>query len=165
MRTQKTFSLGYRTGTPLHSAKLGYTLIELLLVLALLAMLLVLALPNYQRMQASLQLQSTAHEIAAQIRQTRLIALKENCSIRILCSTGSDGLQRLARYRGVFVIKPTYTICSDVTVSRLDFTFLANGNINLGGSITLCNRLGEALQIVIQPVTGRVVIRENAFST
>ncbi|MCE5196468.1 MAG: prepilin-type N-terminal cleavage/methylation domain-containing protein [Negativicutes bacterium] len=161
MRIQKLFSRNYPNRIPLRSAKKGYTLIELMLVLALLAMLLGLAMPNYQRLTATLHLQSTANEIAAQIRQTRLIALKENSSIRILCSTGSDGRQRLARYRGVFVLKPAYPIRSDVTVSKLDFTFLANGNINMGGSITLRNRLGETLQIVIQPVTGRVVIRES----
>ncbi|HZW49327.1 MAG TPA: prepilin-type N-terminal cleavage/methylation domain-containing protein [Bacillota bacterium] len=144
----------------MHNAKKGFTLIEVLLVLALLSMLLVLAMPNYQQIMANLHLQSTAYEIAAQIRQTRVIAIKENRSIRILCSTGPTGTQQIAKYRGVSVIRPAYRVFSDITVSGLDFTFHANGNINLGGSVTIRSRLGNTLQIVMQPVTGRVVIRE-----
>lgn len=160
MQMQKTYSPNHRTGIPLLTAKKGFTLIEVLLVLALLSMLLVLVFPNYQEIMANLHLQSTAYEIAAQIRQTREIAIKENRSIRILCTKSSDGSQQIAKYRGVSVIRPAYRIFSDVTVSGLDFTFNANGNINLGGSVTLRNRLGDTLQIVMQPVTGRVVIRE-----
>jgi type IV pilus assembly protein PilA len=58
----------------------GFTMIEIIIVLAVLAILLAIATPNYQRWRASVQVQQMAQQLAQDISKQRSEARRTNTS-------------------------------------------------------------------------------------
>lgn len=61
-----------------RSSAHGFTLLELLIALAIAALVLSIALPNLSRRPGRLQIGAAAHEIAAALRLTRSRAISQN---------------------------------------------------------------------------------------
>ena len=69
-----------------HVADRGFTLVELMIVLALLSLLLSLGLPAFQQLQISTRIQVQVHRLLASIVLTRSEAIKRNLPV-VMCAT------------------------------------------------------------------------------
>src|SRR5882724_2742021 len=81
-REAKTRTATSPTGRSLPPA--GFTLIELIVVLAILSLMAVLATPLLNRVSPGLELKSTAHNIAAAMREARTLAIRDNGEVAVL---------------------------------------------------------------------------------
>jgi general secretion pathway protein H len=86
----------------------GFTLAELLVVLAILSLMVALALPVLDRAMPSLALKSTAGEIAVALRQARGQAIGSNVEVAVLVDL--DGRQVSLGSREPIVIDERYGI-------------------------------------------------------
>jgi general secretion pathway protein H len=69
----------------------GFTLIEMIVVLAVIALVLTLAVPNLGRSPGTHALAATAHDVAAALRLARNRAITRNRPTRFLAMAGSFG--------------------------------------------------------------------------
>jgi general secretion pathway protein H len=76
---------------PPGSRSPGFTLIEMIVVLAVIALVLAIAIPNLGRSPARPALAATAHDVAASLRLARNRAITRNRPTRFLATAGSFG--------------------------------------------------------------------------
>jgi prepilin-type N-terminal cleavage/methylation domain-containing protein len=148
--------------TPLKQNK-GYTLIELLLCLALLSLLFCLTIPKTLTFLGDWQLEIATREVAFQLRMTQMQAIRENTAIKILCLTTLEN-QKIVRYFGVTPQKPYYVIPKGIQVinpATLNITYYPKGTPSVGCTIRLSNRQNHRKAIVLSPVTGRIILKQD----
>jgi prepilin-type N-terminal cleavage/methylation domain-containing protein len=69
--------------------RLGFTLVETLIVLVMAGMLLGIALPRFANMRQRMQLDTAAHQLAGDLRRAQVEAIKRNQSLK-LARTGAS---------------------------------------------------------------------------
>ena len=112
----------------------GFTLVELMVAVAVLAVLLVIAVPSFKRLTLSNRLSTTANDVVLAVNTARIEAIKRNATT-LVCSDGS-----------VYV-----TTCSTGTKVRsaltgLDSTIKVSGGSIVGLSFSpqgLANKTGS----------------------
>lgn len=77
----------------------GYQLVELLVVLAVAALLAALILPDAQRLSAGLRVRTAAAEVAGVLRATRAMAIRARANAAVKFSTAETGIVSFAIYR------------------------------------------------------------------
>ena len=141
----------------------GFTLLEVILCLALLGIVFSLALPQTSSFLWDWQLEIVAKEVAFQLRITQMLCLLENTTIKIIClSTLED--QKIVRYLGLTPQKPYYQLPKGIRIinpSTLNITYYPKGTPSVGCTIRLENPHKYRIEIVLSPVTGRIVIRPD----
>lgn len=142
--------------------KKGFTIIEIVLVIALIGILATISLPVYKKTAAHYSLITAARMIASDIRLAQQRSITESRSYRLLFNTGSDNYQLLSvsnkseiNYlpKGIKIIRTNFT---DKTLS-----FLPSGAPSQGGRVVLENRFGGRRYIIVTPATGRVRISDK----
>lgn len=143
-------------------AKAGFTLVELLLVLALVGILSLVAVPQANRLQASFNLQRAARELAATIRelQNRAVVEERAYYIQFIYSPdhSRDGY-RTGPFgeSGSFRALPRgISIAYNYLQPKTPLLFYPSGSPNVGASIPLENKLGDLLTVKVMVATGRV---------
>ena len=139
----------------------GFTLLELVCVLALLGILALIALPRLQPVLQDLELRREAQEMAAVLRQCRSQAVLDNQAVEVRFYpyakppsyevSGPEGresytLEEGIRYDGISF--------SHGSLGSPTCVFFANGS-SYGGTITL-NQEGNLLYVIVYPQTARV---------
>ena len=143
----------------------GFTLIEVLIVLAILAIVTSVAMPRLLRTQGAAQMRSAALEVAAGLRKTRSLAIGSghaavfaiDTATGVFRSGPAGPIGRLPQD-----IHPVLITTADEQDSETEggIRFFADGSSN-GGGIRL--RSGDRqFDILVDWLTGRVVI--NAVS-
>lgn len=69
----------------------GFTVVELVVIVAIIALLLILAVPNFTTWRANARLKTAARDVVSQIQFARLEAARRNASILIQVNTGGPG--------------------------------------------------------------------------
>jgi prepilin-type N-terminal cleavage/methylation domain-containing protein len=135
-----------------HSA--GITLVELIIVLAILAVCSTIALPDIATFSSGYRLKAAAREVATDLQFTRLLAVKENRTYQVVFGTNSyqvirlsDGIVAKTRSFG-----PDYP---DINLTNLSITFDPRGLSN-GSTVTVANAKG--VKNVSVSSVGRVMI-------
>ncbi len=77
----------------------GYTVIELLTALAILALVAVFVVPPVFRVTGALRLEMAAHQMAGALRAARLYAIRHSANVAVKFSTEPDGAVSYAFYR------------------------------------------------------------------
>ncbi len=138
----------------------GFTLVEIMVALAILGLFVVLVLPNFPAATEGARLGASARELAAALREARSLAIRENREIRV--AVGADGTSY--DFDGAVRKLPT------AAVDRIAFagpggkagtaalTFFADGGSS-GGRFAL-GRGGLSREIAVDQVTGRVSTRD-----
>ncbi len=107
----------------------GFTLMEMMIGIALIGILTVVAVPNIALFSSGYKLRGAAREVATDLQYARLLAVKENRDIRVDFSTNS---YQVVRVSGGTVVKSRSfsTDYSNVTLSftTSSVTFYSRGN-------------------------------------
>jgi len=139
----------------------GHTLLELLLVLAVIGLLTVMAVPNLRALHSRIQLKSVTEEIAAELRLARQMARTQRDRVVVNFDQGREAFEtrqdngatphHLYRYagKGVVVDEPS---------AGPEILFHPSGRSATATTIRLHHRDGQ-VQVMTIGITGRVNIQ------
>ena len=82
-----------------YSPAAGYTLLDLLMVVAILGFVALVAYPPFVRTTSSLRLQMAAQQMAGVMRLARAYAIRHNANVAVKFRTEDDGSVTYALYR------------------------------------------------------------------
>lgn len=132
----------------------GLTVVELIIVMALLTICLAIAMPNIATFSSIYKLKAAAREVATDLQFARLLAVKENQTFQVIFGSSSyqvirssDGSVAKSRSFG-----PDYP---DISLTNAAITFDSRGLSN-GSSVSVANSRGNK-NVSVAP-TGRVMI-------
>ena len=136
----------------------GYTLIELMVVVVIISLLLGLCINGLDYLIQWSKLNTAAAILSSELKNTQSRAFYEGVYYKI------DFWAPLDRYR---IYKQTEVYkdiqLEDIDLFNTNFTnnkvyFYPNGVPSMGGTVTLKNKKGKILYVIMTPVTARVRI-------
>lgn len=143
------------------AAERGFTLLEMVCVLAIVAMLAAVLLPMVPRQTSRSRLQAYALQMATLLKQDRNAAIRRGSDVATLVDAGSRSLRSGATLETVGVPDDVHfqallpqTCRQRTALSTIDF--FANG-MSCGGTITL-TRLDAGFEVHVNWLTGRIEI-------
>ena len=151
--------------------KKGFTLVELIIVVAILAILAAFAVPNYFNFLKTVTITEQTEKVAAELRYIRDYASARSipCVLTITAPNGTTGSYRFNENESggediVLPSEPTVEIPFPdnviVTANLDDVTFTDTGRPAQEITITLTNNQEDlSKDIIINQVTGRVSIQ------
>jgi prepilin-type N-terminal cleavage/methylation domain-containing protein len=136
--------------------RFGFTLLELIIALAIVSILAGIAIPTWSTLIPTYSLNVAARQVQSELHKTKSRAVAENTHFRIVFSTGSYKIQKDngLSYKDTGEDKPLpegITLGSS-SVTILNFT---SRGTSTGGTIRLCNSRGAGKNIVVLSSTGR----------
>lgn len=148
---------------PIEDREAGMTLVELLVVLALIAIISAVVYPDFSRPRRSVEPKTAALRIAATLRDQRALAILRNANSQV---TYDAEFRRFSTVEG----QPIASIPSDISVSfeaakrrnsntsKIALIFFPDGSSS-GGTITLSSGTVEQ-RISIDWLTGAILVEE-----
>lgn len=145
----------------------GFSLIELIIVIALISIIAAFAVPVWQRYTANTNLKSAAREVMADISNARQQAVEENLDFyRLAFSVASNNYALFRTDTGATSwTKPVASLGNGVLIGSVNFSggstvsFQARGTVSMG-NLTLRNGLGSTATITVN-ITGRSYVQYN----
>ena len=140
----------------------GFTAMELMVVIAIIAIISALSIPNLIAWRSNYQLRGSAREVQAAINEARLAAVKENAIATVTFDIADRQVQMSVTNRATGAattkatrLKPAVRIASTSFTSN-GFRFNSRGlPINLAddsfaaGTVTVSNSAGDALRVIM----------------
>ncbi len=143
----------------------GYTLIELMVVVVIISLLLGLSFNGLYNLIQWSKLNRAAAILSAELKNTQSRAFYEGVYYKI------DFWESLDRYRIYKQKEVYYEIYKDIQLEDIDLFntnytddkvyFYPNGVPSMGGTVTLKNKRGKVLYVIMTPVTARVRVSPN----
>ncbi|OHE24230.1 MAG: type II secretion system protein GspH [Syntrophobacterales bacterium RBG_19FT_COMBO_59_10] len=145
----------------------GFTLLELMIVIAIMGIMTTIAIPSYQTFMAQRRLNGAAREMMSDLMAARMQAIAKNNRFRVfvLDATQYQILDDANNNNAVDTGETTQTKniqtnYHDVTLSKTaDPIFNPRGTANLGATITVTNSRGSK-GVIVAP-NGRVRISDT----
>jgi type IV fimbrial biogenesis protein FimT len=133
----------------------GFTIAELIITLAVLAILLAIAYPMLAQVSSGYRLRAAARELVTDLQFARLLAVKENRNFQVVCGANSYQVIRLS---DGFVAKARNfgTDYPNISLSSSSVTFNSRGN---AGSQTLTVTNLVSSRNITVGATGRVKLQ------
>ena len=131
----------------------GYSLIELVTAMALAGILAAIALPNWNNLLLSFQLDSSVRQFQSELHNIKMRAVTENRGFQLVYSDGA-AIYTIQRDSAVLVTKP---LPSGVIVTNSGTISFSPRGTASANRIRLRNSDGGCKQVVVSP-TGRVRI-------
>ena len=134
----------------------GFTLIELMVVVVIISLLLGLGINGIDYLIQWNKLNVTAALLSSELKNTQSRAFYEGVYYKLQFW---PSLERYRVYKQTELIDDI--ILKDIDVFNTNFTdnnlyFYPNGVPSMGGTVTLKNKRGKVLYIIMTPVTARV---------
>ncbi len=147
----------------------GFTITELMVVLAIMGTLFVAATPSLSRWAANIRMHSVTNEIASTLQLARIKAIALNASIRINFDTTANTYQMQQRdtvdatkWNNIESVKKLPAAVHIASITGNPVTFQSGRGSTLPGSntsIKLKNTQGKASDVVVAQ-TGRVRVHK-----
>jgi len=139
----------------------GYTLIELMVVVGIISLLLGLGINGLDYLIQLNKLNRAAALISSELKNTQSRSFYEGVYYKLQFLPSLD---KYRVYRQTELIDDI--ILKDIDLFNTNFTdnnlyFYPNGVPSMGGTITLKNKRGKILYVIITPVTARVRVSPN----
>lgn len=125
--------------TPRRSRSAGFTLVELMMTLVILAILVTVALPNFTGFILNQRVKTTAFELVAALNYARSEAIKRNQNV-VLQATGGDWLQGWTLQAGGDTLRawdPPGRLNIDASAAAV--TFQGNGRATAAVTFNVCD--------------------------
>jgi type IV fimbrial biogenesis protein FimT len=153
---------------------LGFTLIELMTALLVLAILIAIAIPSYRSVTKSANITSASGEILSVLQFARTEAIRRGKSIRLDATSGSDATNELGSGFTVYfdansdsalsageALRQVSAVPAGVTVDSVNgftaFVFSPRGELNQADTWRICDdRTGETGRQITLLVSGLI---------
>ncbi len=149
-------------GRPSQQAAAGFTLLELMCVLALLALLIGLVLPSMYRTIKREQTRATLRELAVALRTARSVAATSHRRVRFFVDlkTGRYRLEGSAQQRALVGMRLDEARLVWQTPEKRQgyIAFYADGSSS-GGFLALKDPAGKRHFLEVEIITGKVTLR------
>ena len=132
----------------------GFTLVELIVVMAIVTICLAIAMPDIATLSSGYRLKEAAREVATDLQLTLLLAVKENKTFQVVFGSNSYQVIRLSDG----IVTKSRSFGSDypnLNLTNVSVTFNSRG-ISNGSTVTIANSRGTK-NVSVAP-TGRVII-------
>ena len=134
----------------------GFTLIELMVVIGIVTLLLVLSINGISSLIQWSKLNTAAALLSSELKNTQSRAFYEGVYYKIQFWESSD---RYRIYKQTELVEDV--ILEDIDLYNTNFTddkvyFYPSGVPSMGGTVTLKNKKGKILYVIMSPVTARV---------
>lgn len=148
----------------------AFTLVELLCVVGLLSLLLLIAVPAMADFGTSRNLEIAARTMATDLRRTQQKAITAGWSQYVEFRTNSSGKDIYRLKDGKTSKFVNISLPEGISIKANNFPlsgsvktlfFSRSGAPNQGGTVTLQNRSGQLLYVIVTPGTGRVRVSET----
>jgi general secretion pathway protein H len=152
-----------RTGAFYHGIDGGFTLLELLIVLVIVASIVTLVLPQLSKAMTVVELKTGARQLASALRHARSQAIARRQDVAVLLdvqkrtyrTSGFEKIHRLSSDLNLKLLTAESELLNDEVGA---VRFFADGS-STGGRITL-TASGQAYIVDVNWLTGRVVIHD-----
>jgi general secretion pathway protein H len=141
----------------------GFTLLELLVVLAILGLAVALAVPAFDRVMPGLELKATARGVAAALRQARGLAVSSNREVAVTIDVNAHTLDP-GRGRPAAQLDPRFDLRLYTATDELvggsagNIRFFPDGT-STGGRVRVVYGTRK-YDVLVNWITGVVTIRE-----
>lgn len=139
----------------------GFTLIELMVVVGIISLLLGLGINGLDYLIQWNKLNTAAALLSSELKNTQSRAFYEGVWYKIEFRAFSD---KYIVYKQTELYKDVQL--EDIDLFNTNFTndrvnFNPNGSPSMGGTVTLKNKRGKVLYVIMTPVTARVRVSQN----
>jgi len=134
----------------LHSQH-GVSLIELVVAVALVSIMTAIALPSWNKLLPSYQLDSSVRQFQSELHLIKMRAVAENASFQLVYSNGADAYT-IQRESTIVAMKPMPTGVVVTNAGAISFSSRGTAAAN---RIKLRSSDGTCKQVVVSP-TGRI---------
>lgn len=142
----------------------GITLIELILVLALAALLFFLAIPVLDRTEQAWLLKADADQLAGTLREARQEAIYSS-QTQIAFFYPESNCYRVKGKSMQYLNKNIRYVGQTTFIKKIGDTpvcsFTAAGTPSSGGTITLCNKYNQKIYVILNPAAARIRVDDN----
>jgi prepilin-type N-terminal cleavage/methylation domain-containing protein len=142
----------------------GFSLVELLVVIALISIVSAFAVPVWQRYAANTNLKTAAREVMADLSNTKQRAVEENLDVYRLTFNVVGNSYVLSRTdTGTVWTKSVASFGNGISINSVNFSggavvsFQKRGTVSMG-NLTLQNGLGSTATITVN-ITGRTYVQ------
>lgn len=121
-------------------ASAGFTVIELMIVVFIVAIFASVALPSFSTLMTNSRLQSASNELASVIQYARSAAVQNNQSMNLCVSSGVWSVRKSCTDTNSTVLR-SFTPPDGVTISASvsSLTFRSNGTASSSADLIACN--------------------------
>ncbi len=152
-----------------NSAEKGFTLLELMIVIAVIGILSAIAAPNLQNYMAQRRLNGAARQVMGDLMAARMKAVSLNQRVKVSFTSDheyeiwndADSSGTVADNEGADIEMDIHTDYYDVTFSAsANPVFQTRGTVSPGSTITLTNSSGSKY-VKVALITGRIKIDDT----
>ncbi len=139
----------------------GFSLVEVMIVVALIGIVATIAVPNFQNYIRNRNLKTAAHEISSEFFVTRERALSESRTYRLVFDTANNRYTTEEQTApGVWTVRQTKQVAASAAANdgiaidaanttATTFTFQPRGTISMGGTVSIKNSINSIANITV----------------